>query len=96
MEGNSRSQHGSHVVCINTVLTGELAEHPKRRPERLLDRRGIQIAKGGSDFRRVSYHSDDVAECAATQNGASLAWETKAAINSRSPTDHSDGPRIAS
>ena len=47
-------------------------------------------------LHRPWYHSLDVAESAATQNGESFAWATTAAINSRSPIDHSDDPRIAS
>jgi hypothetical protein len=37
-----------------------------------------------------------VAVCAAVQNADPLRWATYAAISSRSPTDQSDGPRIAS
>jgi hypothetical protein len=54
LRGNAGSQHGPDVVGINFVFTGELAEHAKRRPERLLDRRRIQVGKGGGDFRVIA------------------------------------------
>src|SRR5262249_33805907 len=36
------------------------------------------------------------AACAFVQNSHAFTFETKAAISSRSPTDHAEGPRIAS
>ena len=47
-------------------------------------------------FEPSRYAAAETAVCALMQNSHSFAFETNAAINSRSPTDHAEGPRIAS
>ena len=59
---------------------------------------GADITVPVTGNRTVPYANLDIAAtapCAAVQNTHWLRRETKLAKISRSPTDHSDGPRIA-
>jgi hypothetical protein len=73
LRGDAGGQHGSHVVGIDAVLAGQLAEHAQRRTERFFDRRVSKSARVAVTFSASRYHWLDVAECAAAQNGASSA-----------------------
>jgi len=55
-----------------------------------------RLARTAATFALSPYALTETAACAFVQYADSFAFETNAAINSRSPTDHAEGPRIAS
>jgi AcrR family transcriptional regulator len=91
------SEDCSHVIRIHRVLARQLAQHEQRRPQWLLDVRGVEIGQQvRRPFSRRRYARCATAACAFVQNSHWLVFATNAAINSRSPTDQVEGPRIAS
>jgi hypothetical protein len=46
-------QDGPYVVGVDAARAGELAEHPQRRAQRLLDRRRFHIGERRTDFGAI-------------------------------------------